>query len=83
MQKEDEHDARVRAKDERAEVRGDLVASARALQAEREYSHALSQKVEESDKHVETVRVEIDTAKAELRALKESLFSKVKPKKRK
>ena len=83
MQKEDEHAARVRAEDELAEVRGDLVASARALQAEREYSNALSQKVELSDKDAETVRAEIETVKAELSALKEHLSSKVRPKKRK
>ena len=83
MKKEDEHAARVRVEDELAEVRGDLVASARALQAEREYSNALSQKVELSDMHVETVRAEIDTVNAELGALKERLSSKVRPKKRK
>ena len=83
MQKEEEHAARVRAEDELAEVRGDLVASARALQAEREHSDALSQKVELSDNHVETVRAEIDTVNAELGALKERLSSEVRPKKRK
>ena len=83
MQKEEEHAARVRAEDELAEVRGDLVASARALQAEREHSHALNQKVESSDNHVMMVRAEIDTVNAELGALKERLSSEVRPKKRK
>ena len=38
----------------------------RAFQAEREVLHALSRKVQEFGKHVETICAELDTAKDEL-----------------
>ena len=73
----------VRAEEELAEVQADLVASVRALQAEREVSNTLSRKVQEFGKYVETICAELDTAKDELGALKESLSSKVRLKKSK
>ena len=53
----------------------------RALHEEREVSNALSRKVKELVENVETISLELDTAKDELGALKESLSSKVRSRK--